>query len=109
MATQLQEIIGKLEQRVVDRTTDLESQTFRLRVAAEIARDAASARDLNELLTRAGDLILSRFGFYPIWIISFDTTSIFKLGKAASILSKMPPGSVRIFCRAEDSPITSNT
>jgi GAF domain-containing protein/HAMP domain-containing protein len=72
MATQLQEIIAKLEQRVVDRTRDLESQTFRLRVAAEIARDAASARDLNELLPRAADLILSRFGFYHIGIFLLD-------------------------------------
>ncbi len=72
MATQLQEIIGKLEQRVADRTKDLESQTLRLRVAAEIARDAASARDLNELLTRAGDLIVSRFSFYHIGIFLLD-------------------------------------
>ena len=72
MATQLQEIIGKLEQRVADRTKDLESQTLRLRVAAEIARDAASARDLDELLTRAADLIIHRFDFYHIGIFLLD-------------------------------------
>ncbi|MGZ9166763.1 MAG: HAMP domain-containing protein, partial [Anaerolineales bacterium] len=72
MATQLQEIIGKLEQRVADRTKDLEGQTLRLRVAAEIARDAASARDLDELLTRAGELIISRFHFYHIGIFLLD-------------------------------------
>ena len=72
MASQLQENIGKLEQRVADRTKELESQTLRLRVAAEIARDAASARDLNELLTRAADLIISRFNFYHIGIFLLD-------------------------------------
>ncbi|HEX6034008.1 MAG TPA: GAF domain-containing protein, partial [Anaerolineales bacterium] len=72
MATQLQEIIGKLEQRVADRTKDLESQTLRLRVAAEIARDAAAAQDLDELLTRAADLIISRFNFYHIGIFLLD-------------------------------------
>jgi GAF domain-containing protein/HAMP domain-containing protein len=72
MATQLQEIIGKLEQRVTDRTKDLESQTLRLRVAAEIARDAASARSLDELLTRAGNLIISRFEFSHIGIFLLD-------------------------------------
>jgi GAF domain-containing protein/HAMP domain-containing protein len=72
MAAQLQETIGKLEQRVADRTKDLESQTLRLRVAAEIARDAASARDLNELLTRAADLIVSRFDFYHVGIFLLD-------------------------------------
>ena len=72
MATQLQEIIGKLEQRVADRTKDLESQTLRLRVAAEITRDAASARDLDELLKRASNLILNRFDFYHIGIFLLD-------------------------------------
>ena len=72
MATQLQEIIGKLEQRVTDRTKDLESQTLRLRVAAEIARDAASARDLDELLMRAGELIISRFNFHHVGIFLLD-------------------------------------
>jgi GAF domain-containing protein/HAMP domain-containing protein len=72
MAIQLQEMIGKLEQRVADRTKDLEGQTLRLRVAAEIARDAASARDLNELLSRAANLIINRFDFYHIGIFLLD-------------------------------------
>ena len=72
MAMQLQETIAKLEQRVADRTKDLESQTLRLRVAAEITRDAASARDLDELLKRASNLILNRFDFYHIGIFLLD-------------------------------------
>jgi GAF domain-containing protein/HAMP domain-containing protein len=72
MATQLQEMIGKLEQRVADRTRDLEEQTLRLRVAAEIARDAASARDLHELLTQTARLIYNRFGFYHTGIFLLD-------------------------------------
>jgi GAF domain-containing protein/HAMP domain-containing protein len=72
MAAQLQEMIGKLEQRVADRTRDLEGQTFRLRVVAEIARDAASARDLGELLARASDLVYARFGFYHAGIFLLD-------------------------------------
>lgn len=72
MAAQLQEVIGKLEQRVADRTKDLESQTLRLRVAAEIARDAAASKNLDELLVRAADLIITRFGFYHIGIFLLD-------------------------------------
>jgi len=72
MATQLQEVIGSLEQRVTDRTQDLENQTFRLRVAAEIARDAASARDLRGLLTQAAELIWHRFSFYHTGIFLLD-------------------------------------
>ena len=72
MTVQLQEMIGRLEQRVEDRTQDLENQTLRLRVAAEIARDAASARDLHELLTQAARLIQNRFGFYHTGIFLLD-------------------------------------
>ncbi|HSL42765.1 MAG TPA: GAF domain-containing protein [Anaerolineales bacterium] len=72
MAAQLQEMIGGLEQRVTDRTRDLEEQTLRLRVAAEIARDAASARDLQELLDKTAELISKRFGFYHTGIFLID-------------------------------------
>ncbi len=72
MATQFQENIARLEQRVNDRTRDLENQTLRLRVAAGVARDAASARDLGELLARATELIRNRFNFYHTGIFLLD-------------------------------------
>ena len=72
MAAQLQEMIGKLEQRVADRTRDLEGQTFRLRVVAEIARDATAARDVSELLAQTAELICNRFGFYHAGIFLLD-------------------------------------
>lgn len=88
MASQLQDIIGKLEQRVADRTKDLESQTLRLRVAAEIARDAVSARDLDELLARVGELIVSRFDFYHIGIFLLDNNKEY----AVLVASPTEPG-----------------
>jgi GAF domain-containing protein/HAMP domain-containing protein len=72
MAAQFQEIIGGLEQRVSDRTRDLESQTDRLRVTAEISRDVASARALGELLERSSLLIRDRFGFDHVGIFLLD-------------------------------------
>jgi len=89
MAEQLQNVIGRLEQRVGDRTRELESQSNRLRVAAEIARDAASSRNLTELLEQAGALIQERFGFYHTGIFLLDnnreyavlTSSPTKVGK----------------------------
>ncbi len=72
MASQLQEIIGRLEQRVADRTRDLESQTLRLRVTAEISRDVASSRDLSELLDASAQLIVNRFGFSHAGIFLLD-------------------------------------
>jgi GAF domain-containing protein/HAMP domain-containing protein len=72
MADRLQDVIGNLEQRVSDRTLELEQQSLRLLAAAEIARDAASARNLDELLNRAARLIRDRFGFYHSGIFLMD-------------------------------------
>ena len=75
MTTQLNNSITDLEKRVADRTEDLESQTRWLRVAAEIVRDAASARNLDELLTRSTSLILERFKFYHTGIFLLDNNN----------------------------------
>lgn len=77
MAAQFQDIIGGLEQRVADRTRDLESQTDRLRVTAEISRDVASARALSELLERSSILIRDRFGFDHVAIFLLDNSREF--------------------------------
>ena len=84
MASQLQEIIGKLEQRVNNRTRDLENQTQRLQMAAEIARDAATARNLGELLDRAGRLISDRFSFYHTGIFLIDKNREYAVLAASS-------------------------
>ena len=72
MTTQLRSSIVDLEQRVADRTRDLENQTLHLRAAAEIVRDAASARDLGELLERSAHLVLDRFNFDHVGIFILD-------------------------------------
>ncbi len=72
MADQLQGLIGNLEQRIAERTEALEQQTLRLRTAAEVARDAASAPHLDALLDQAGRLIMDRFGFYHTGIFLLD-------------------------------------
>ncbi len=77
MAEQLQDIIGKLEQRVADRTKDLENQSLRLRASAEIARDAATAHNLTELLDKAGTLIQNRFELYHTGIFLLDNNKEF--------------------------------
>jgi len=77
MAEQLQDIIGKLEQRVTDRTRELEDQTLRLRASAEIARDAASSHNLYSLLEKAGSLIQERFKVYHTGIFLFDSNREF--------------------------------
>jgi len=77
MAAQIRNSIVSLEQRVADRTYDLESQTLRFRVAAEIARDSTSARDLGDLLDRSAQLILDRFHYYHAGIFIVDKSNEF--------------------------------
>ncbi len=72
MTSRLRELVGSLEQRVSDRTREIERQAFRLRAAAEVARDAASAPNLDELLDRSSRLIHDRFGFYHTGIFLLD-------------------------------------
>lgn len=79
MTSDLQGSIIDLEQRVAERTQDLESQTLRLRVAAEIARDALSAQDLGSLLERATQLILDRFHLYHVGIFLLDANREFAI------------------------------
>jgi GAF domain-containing protein len=61
-----------LEKRVQERTRDLESQTNRLRLTAQISRDATSVRDLSNLLKRSTALILERFNLYHTAIFLLD-------------------------------------
>ena len=72
MTAQLNEQMGTLEQRVSERTQELEHETLRVRAAAEIARDISSAPNLDELLTRSSELIVNRFNFYHAGIFLLD-------------------------------------
>jgi len=69
---ELIEAQNMLEERVAERTRELENQSRRLRVAVEIVKEAASSRDLSGLLERAGQLIQERFGFYHTGLFIID-------------------------------------
>ena len=83
MADQLQSVIGNLEQRIAERTEALEQQTLRLRTAAEVARDAASAPGLDELLEQAARLIRDRFSLTHTGIFLLDEKKEFAVLRAS--------------------------
>ncbi len=72
MTSQLRSLVGSLEQRVSERTQELERASLRVRTAAEIARDISSAPSLDELLARSSELIINRFNFYHTGIFLLD-------------------------------------
>lgn len=79
MTAQLRELITGLERRVSERTKDLERRAVQLQVTAEVAREAAAIRDLEDLLDHIVRLISDRFGFYH--------AGIFLVGEGSSSAS----------------------
>ncbi len=84
MAAQLQDLVGGLEQRVAERTADLERRSVQLEAAAQVAREAAAIRDVVELLDATVRLISNRFGFYHAGVFLLDETGEYAVLRAAS-------------------------
>ncbi|MBN2387735.1 MAG: GAF domain-containing protein [Anaerolineales bacterium] len=83
MTSQLSSLVTDLEARVAERTRDLERRSVELQTAAEVARDASIAENMDELLSRAARLIHERFGFYHVGIFLVDENNEFALLRAA--------------------------
>lgn len=77
---ELQASRGELEMRA----QKLERRAVQLRAAAEVARDATTARDLDELLNRAVNLVRERFGFYHSGIFLVDDLGEYAVLRAAA-------------------------
>jgi len=84
MTNQLRELLGGLESQIADRTSELERRAVQLQTAAEVARDASTARDLESLLNNTVDLINQHFGFYHAGIFLLDDDSEFALLRASN-------------------------
>jgi GAF domain-containing protein len=63
-----------LEERVEERTLELNQRSSQLEAAAQVARAAAEVHDLKELLDSVVRQITSRFGFYHAGIFLTDST-----------------------------------
>ncbi len=72
MASEIQGSVRNLEQRITERTADLQKQTTRLRVIAEVAHNATSSHETDELLNQSANLILERFGFDHVGVFMLD-------------------------------------
>jgi len=74
MTSQLRGLIGGLEQRVAERTAELERRTVQLRAAADVAQVATSMLNLEQLLDQVVTLIGERFGLYHTSLFLLDET-----------------------------------
>lgn len=84
MTDELQQNLIGLEQRVSDRTRDLEKRLFQLQAVAEIGRAAAMIRNPEELLPRVTRLISERLNYYHAGIFLLDIEGKFAVLRAAN-------------------------
>ncbi|MEA3342074.1 MAG: GAF domain-containing protein, partial [Chloroflexota bacterium] len=66
MADRLRESLTGLEQRVADRTRELEQRSVYLEAAAEVGRAATSILETDRLIRQVVDLIRNRFDLYYV-------------------------------------------
>jgi len=83
MAGELETTVHTLEAKVEERTKDLQKQANYMRIATEVARDATTSQDPNELLNRAAQLILDRFDFYHTGIFLVDADREYAILRAS--------------------------
>ncbi len=74
MAAQLRDLIGTLEQRVADRTRELERRSSYLEAAAEVGRAATSILEADRLIQQTVELVRRRFGLYYVGLFTVDET-----------------------------------
>jgi GAF domain-containing protein/HAMP domain-containing protein len=72
MAAQLRELIATLEQRMAERTRDLERRAIQLSTAADVGRAVASILELESLTGAVVDLIRERFDLYYAGLFLLD-------------------------------------
>ncbi len=94
MATDLADLYHSLEVQVGERTQSLEKRNRQLEATAQVAREAAGIRDLDELLSYATHLISEHFGYYHTGIFLID-----QAGKYAVLQAANSEGGQRMLAR----------
>ena len=84
MTANLNDLINDLEQRVAERTADIERKTDQLRAASFIARQTAEVHDLASLLDIVVRLVSDQFGFYHTGIYLINEAGDEAILQAAS-------------------------
>ncbi len=74
MTQQLRSFIGNLEQRVAERTRDLERRSVQLQAASEVGRAATSILETDQLIGQMVELIRARFDLYYVGLFLVDET-----------------------------------
>jgi GAF domain-containing protein/HAMP domain-containing protein len=101
MTSHIQGLVDSLEQRVAERTDELEGATrqsqelaTRLKAIADVGRSVSSIQDLDRLLTEITKQISNTFGFYHAGVFLIDTS-----GANAKLSAANSPGGQKMLSR----------
>ena len=101
MTSQLREMLGSLEERVAERTAELETATqqsqrraAQFEAIAQVARSISASQDLDSLLPNITDVISRQFGFYHVGIFLLDADREFAVLRASN-----SPGGKKMLAR----------
>ena len=83
MTDQLQSTLLGLEERIYERTADLQKNTLQLETIADVAREIAIIRDMNTLLSVSANLIHERLKYYHVGIFLVDERGEYAILRAA--------------------------
>ncbi len=81
---QLRDTMSNLEERVDERTKDLENRALQLQAAAQVAHDALVFQNTNDLLANSVNLISEKFGYYHAGLFLLDDKKEYAILQAAS-------------------------
>ncbi|MBT3187487.1 MAG: GAF domain-containing protein [Anaerolineae bacterium] len=84
VTNQLHNTLNSLEERIDERTKDLEYKAVQLEAASQVAQDALASQDVRTLLPKVTQLISERFGYYHTGIFLLDSKREFAILQAAS-------------------------
>jgi GAF domain-containing protein/HAMP domain-containing protein len=87
MTDQLQTLLQGLEQRIQERTADLQKNTVQLETIADVAREIAIIRDMDTLLNVSVNLIHERLKYYHVGIFLVDELNEYAVLQAASSIA----------------------
>lgn len=84
MTDQLQTVLTSLEQRVEERTRELQNRSDQLKAIADLARSIATIQESKQLLPEITRQVSERFGFYHVGIFLLDESKQFAVLQAAN-------------------------
>jgi len=84
MAAELADLIATLEQRVADRTRELDQHATQLQTAAEVSSATSSLLEIEELIYQTVNLIRNGFDYYYVGLFLLDASGDWAMLRAGT-------------------------